>query len=161
MADFYRLATFLFIKTTSASQVVRVVKNPPANAGEVKDAGLIPGPGRSPGGGRGNLLQCVCLENPTDRGASGLHGVAESATTERRGMLGYLGLRAWCSPGGFAAQGKEEGRAAVFGTEDSNLSEGAQSPGEENDKNAGHAHCLTFTSCHFPICEMGVITTAS
>ena len=41
------------------------VKNPPANAGE---AGLIPGWGRSPGAGNGNLLQYSCLENPMDRG---------------------------------------------------------------------------------------------
>ena len=43
-----------------------VVKNPPANAGDV---GLIPGPGRSPEVGNGNPLQCSCLENPMDRGA--------------------------------------------------------------------------------------------
>ena len=43
-----------------------VVKNPPANAGDV---GLIPGSGRSPGGGNGNPLQYSCLENPMDRGA--------------------------------------------------------------------------------------------
>ena len=43
-----------------------VVKNPPANAGEV---GSIPGPGRSPGGGNGNPLQRSCLGNPMDRGA--------------------------------------------------------------------------------------------
>jgi len=45
------------------------VKNPPANAGDVKDGGLIPGLGRFPGGGHGNLLQYSCLENPMDRGA--------------------------------------------------------------------------------------------
>ena len=38
------------------SQVVLVVKNPPANAGEIRDAGLILGSGRSPGGGHGNPL---------------------------------------------------------------------------------------------------------
>ena len=43
-----------------------VVKNQPANAGDV---GLIPGSGRSPGGGHGNPLQYSCLENPMDRGA--------------------------------------------------------------------------------------------
>ena len=53
-----------------ASQVVLVVKNTPANAGDVRDAGLIPGSGRSPGGGHGNLLQYSCLENAMDRGAS-------------------------------------------------------------------------------------------
>ena len=51
------------------SQVVLVVKNPPANAGDVKAAGSIPGLGRSPGGGHGNPLQYSCLENPMDRGA--------------------------------------------------------------------------------------------
>ena len=47
-----------------ASQVALVVKNPPANAGDIRDAGLIPGSGRPPGGGRGNPLQYSCLENP-------------------------------------------------------------------------------------------------
>ena len=49
-----------------ASQVVTVVKNPPANTGDITDMGLMPGLGRSPAGERGNLLQCSCLENPTD-----------------------------------------------------------------------------------------------
>ena len=44
-------------------------KEPPANAGDIRDAGLIPGSGRSPGGGHGNTLQYSCLENPKDRGA--------------------------------------------------------------------------------------------
>ena len=51
-----------------ASQVVLVVKNLPANAGDVRDLGSIPGLGRSPGGGHGNPLQYSCLENPIDRG---------------------------------------------------------------------------------------------
>ena len=46
-----------------------VVKMPLANAGNIRDVGLIPGLGRSPGGGRGNLLQYSYLENPMDRGA--------------------------------------------------------------------------------------------
>ena len=45
-----------------ASQVALVVKNPPANAGDVRDAGSIPGSGRSPGVGNSNLLQYPCLE---------------------------------------------------------------------------------------------------
>ena len=49
------------------SQVALEVKNPPANAGDVRDAGSIPGLERSPGGGNGNLLQYSCLENPMDR----------------------------------------------------------------------------------------------
>ena len=49
--------------------MVLVVKNPPANPGDVRDIGLIPESGRSPGGGHGNPLQYSCLENPMDRGA--------------------------------------------------------------------------------------------
>ena len=46
-----------------------VVKNPPANAEDARDAGSIPGMGRSPEAGNGNLLPYSCLENSTDRGA--------------------------------------------------------------------------------------------
>ena len=48
----------------STSQVVLVVKKPPANAGYVRDTGSTPRSGRSPGGEHGNPLQCPCLENP-------------------------------------------------------------------------------------------------
>ena len=51
-----------------ASQVVLAVKKPPANAGDVRDVGLIPGLGRSPGEGNGYPLLCSCLENPMNRG---------------------------------------------------------------------------------------------
>ena len=51
------------------SHVVLVVKNPPANAGDTRDVGLIPESGRFPGGGHGNSFQYFCLENPMDRGA--------------------------------------------------------------------------------------------
>ena len=54
---------------SQASQVVLMVKNPPANAGDVREAGSIPGSGRSPGGGNSNPFQYSCLENPMDRGA--------------------------------------------------------------------------------------------
>ena len=54
------------------SQVALVVKKPPANAGDIRDAGLIPGSGRSPGGGHGNPLQYSYLENP--RGQRSLVG---------------------------------------------------------------------------------------
>ena len=59
-----------------------VVKNPPANAGEVRDEGVIPGLGSSPGGGHGNLLPYSCLENPMDRGACWaiVHGAAKTQT---------------------------------------------------------------------------------
>ena len=46
-----------------------MVKNPPANAGDLRDQGSVPGSGRSPGGGHGNPLQYSCLENPKDRRA--------------------------------------------------------------------------------------------
>ena len=59
-----------------------VVKNPPANAGDVRDLDLIPGSGRAPGEGNGNPLQYSCLKNPTDRGAwwTTVHGVTKSQT---------------------------------------------------------------------------------
>ena len=52
---------------TGAPQVVLVVKNLPTNAGDLRDAGSIPGSGRSPGGGHDNPLWYSCLENPMDR----------------------------------------------------------------------------------------------
>ena len=59
-----------------------MVKNPPANAGDIRDEGLIPGLGRSPGGEHGNPLQYSSLENPIDRGAwrATDHTVAMSPT---------------------------------------------------------------------------------
>ena len=72
-----------------ASQVVLVVKNPPAhppaNAGDVRDRDSIPGSGRAPREGYGNSLQHSCLENPMDRGAwwawwATVFGVAKSQT---------------------------------------------------------------------------------
>ena len=62
-----------------------LVKNLPANAGDIRDAGSIPGSGRSPGGGHGNPLQYSSLENSIDREAwqAVVHWVAqESDTTE-------------------------------------------------------------------------------
>ena len=49
--------------------MVLMVKNPPANAEGIRDLGLIPGSGRSPGEGNGNPFQYSCLENPMDRAA--------------------------------------------------------------------------------------------
>ena len=68
-----------------------VVKNLPVNAG---DEGLIPGSGRSPGGGHGNSIQYPCMENSKDRGGwqATIHGVAES-----RKRLGNLTTMINCS----------------------------------------------------------------
>ena len=66
-----------------ASQVILVIKNPLANAGDIRDMGLIPGLGKSPGIGNGNSLQHFCTENPMDRGAwqATVHGIAKSQTS--------------------------------------------------------------------------------
>ena len=57
-----------------------MVKNRPANAGDTRDVGLIPGLGKSPGVGNGDPLRYSCLESPMDRGAwwATVHGVAKS-----------------------------------------------------------------------------------
>ena len=68
---------FMFV-----SQVALVVKSPPANAGDIRDTGSIPGLERSPREGHGNPLQYSCLENPADRGTweTTVHRVARSRT---------------------------------------------------------------------------------
>ena len=65
-----------------SSQVSRVVKKPPTNAGNIRNVHLIPGSGRSPGGEQGNPLQNSCLENPMDRAAwwVTVHRLAKSQT---------------------------------------------------------------------------------
>ena len=78
-----------------ASQVVLVVRSPSANAGDIRDAGSIPGLGRSPGEGNGNPLQYSYLENPMDGGAwwATVHGVAKSQTgLEQLNRAGYTGM---------------------------------------------------------------------
>ena len=66
----------------SASQVMLVIKNPPANARDIRDTGSIPGSGSSPGEGQGNSLQYPCLENSMDSGSwqATVHGVTKSQT---------------------------------------------------------------------------------
>ena len=60
--------------------MVLVVKNSPASAGDIRDLGLIPGSGKSPGEGNGNPLQYSCQENPVGGGAwrAVVHGVIKS-----------------------------------------------------------------------------------
>ena len=71
---------------TTGLLVALVVKNPPANAGDKRNMGLIPGSGRAPGGGNGNPLQYSFMENSMDRGAwwATVHGVAKSQTRLKR-----------------------------------------------------------------------------
>ena len=66
--------------------MVLTVKNPPAKSGDIRDASLIPGSRRSPGGGHRNPLQYCCLENPMDREAwqATVHGVVKSWTGLKR-----------------------------------------------------------------------------
>ena len=67
--------------------VALVVKNRPANTGDIRDAGSVPGWGRSSGEGNGNPLQYSCLENPMDRGtwpATVLTGKELNTTTEAK-----------------------------------------------------------------------------
>ena len=86
-----------------ASQMVLVVKSPPANAGDARDTDSIPGSGRSPGGGNCNPLQYSCLENAMDRGAwwATVHRVSKSQTRLKRlsmHMTRFF-LLAWRFPG--------------------------------------------------------------
>ena len=64
------------------SLMTQLIKNPPANTVDKRDMSLIPGSGRSPGGGHGNPLQYSCLENSMDRGTwqATVHGVTKSHT---------------------------------------------------------------------------------
>ena len=77
-----------------AFQVALVVKNLPANAGDIRDLGSVPGLGRSLGEGNGKPLQYSCLENPMDRGAwqTTVHRVAKSQT-----QMKQLSTHAWPS----------------------------------------------------------------
>ena len=78
------MTIFFNLFINSILQVVLMVKNPPANAEDIRNVGLIPGLGRSLGGGHGNPLQYSCLENSMDRGAfwATVHEIIELDTTE-------------------------------------------------------------------------------
>ena len=70
---------------TQYSYMVLVVKNPPVNAGDLRDTNSIPGPGKSSGEGNDNPLPYSCLENPMDKRAwwATVHGVTKSRTRLR------------------------------------------------------------------------------
>ena len=84
-----RLAVSLSGTLEGASQVVLVIRSLSASAEDVRDAGSIPGLGRSPRGGNGNPLQYSCLENPMDRGAwwATVQRVAKSQTQLKQPRL--------------------------------------------------------------------------
>ena len=92
----FRTRALLFINKTDlyfqwGFQVVLVVKNLPANAGDSREVRSIPGLGRSPGEGNGNLLQYSCLGNPMDRGVweTIVHGIAKSWTQLKQLSMHY------------------------------------------------------------------------
>jgi len=76
------LLNLLIVLANWVSQVALVIKNLPANEGDIRDTGLIPGLGRSPGRGNGNLLQYSYLEKSMGRSLAGyiIHGVAKTWT---------------------------------------------------------------------------------
>ena len=80
-----------------ASQVALVVKRQAANVETLRDAGSIPGLGRSPGGEHGNPLLCSCLENPRDSGAwwAAIYGVAQSRTRLKWLSSSWKFIEAW------------------------------------------------------------------
>ena len=75
------------------SQVALAVKNPPVNAGDIRDMDSVPESGRSPGGGHCSPLQYCCLENPMDRGAWGaiVHRVSKSQVPRESWYVGVEG----------------------------------------------------------------------
>ena len=79
---FLRTAVFLLCHIAEDFPGGEVVKHLPASAGDTRDSGLIPGLGRSPGGGHGDPLLYPCLENSMDRGTwwATVHGVTKSQT---------------------------------------------------------------------------------
>ena len=97
MYDLQILLLAYWFGYTEASQVAQVVKNLPANAGDIRDSGSVPGWERSLGGGHGNPLQYSCLENPVDRRAwrATVHRVAKSQTQLNQLSMhscGYTGI---------------------------------------------------------------------
>ena len=99
----YTLSDSLYLQEESdqgttvqgASHMALVAKNPPANAGDVRDPGSTPGLGRSPEGGHGSPLQHSCLENAMGRGAwwAAVHRVAKSRTRLSHSSGGVVDTR--------------------------------------------------------------------
>ena len=93
LCKFFILSICYFLYWTS--QVVPVVKRLPANAGDIRDTGLIPGSGKSPGKGHGNPLLYSCLENPMDRGGCKVHKVAKKSDMTEMTQHTQISYIAW------------------------------------------------------------------
>ena len=110
-----KVSLFVCVTTrgASASQVVMVVKNPPANAGDTGDAGSIPGSERSFGEGNGIPLQYSCLDNPMDRGAwwATVHRVAKS-WTRLSNLVHMQGFRGFWDSGGPCGESWGQGQGS-------------------------------------------------
>ena len=104
---------YFWIMDKWASQVVLVVKNPPANARDLRDTGSIPGWGRSPGGKHSNPLHCSWLENPLGRGSwrATVHGVSQRQTRLKR--LRTHALRQWGHRLAISGKGDAQGEPAA------------------------------------------------
>ena len=87
--DWNRIIIWWSRMSRGPSKVLLVVKNPPTNAGDIRNTGSIPGSGRSPGEGNGNPLQCSCLENSMDRGAwqATVHAVPKCSVQFSRSVM--------------------------------------------------------------------------
>ena len=80
---------FKVYKRHQASQVALVIKNQPANAGDIREAVSIPGSGRSLGGGSGNSLQYYCLAHPTAKNPDRLQSIGSQRVRHDRNDLAY------------------------------------------------------------------------
>ena len=92
-----------------------MVKNLPANAGDIRHVGLIPGWGRSSGDGPGNPLQYACLENPMDRGALWVtvHRLTKSRTQVKQ-LSTYKPRKKW-QPAPVCLPGESHGQRSLMG----------------------------------------------
>ena len=115
-----------------------LVKNPPANIGDLRDVGSIPESGRFPGRGQDNPLQYSCLENPMDRGAwwATVHRVTELDMAEKLSTLDSVGLR----------DVRELGVAKRTHVEPEDGARAAESSDRHGDRQKLHPHSIACTS---------------
>ena len=121
-----------------ASQFVLVIKIMPANAGDIRDVGSIPGLGRSPGEGNGKPLQHSCLENPKDRGAwwAMVHRIAKRWT-----QLKQLSTHA-CTPALTCFPSGSDSKESVSAVSESPAGDPSLIPGSGRSFGAGNGYPL-------------------